>query len=904
MNGVLRKRLLRDLRSGAGRYLALVLLITMGIYLVVSIVGAAETIIIGTEERKSVNMLEDGQFTVFLPLTDKELSALTEDGTVIEEHFSLDLKTEKGQTLRLFRNRKTTDLIQLDCGRLAESSGEAVMEKRFSEENGYGIGDKFSAGGTEFTVVGIGTVPDYDCPVASLSDSAVQSSIFGLLFVCDEQYAMIRDASGQNAEEYVYSYRLGKNTTDDSLKDKLKDIELDYTQVDNRFFRESIDEVLDERKKAEDALDDLRDGTQELRDGMRELDDNSADLRKGADDLFSAYLAQAQGAIASAGSRTVLTEENYADELDKLIKLTGSKELAALKDGLDGISRFRSGINDYTDGVKEAYDGSDELYSGVRDMRSDMDELIDELFDVDVDMLTSFTKAGDNMRIDGAANDLVLNRVSGLIAGVIVLMLFAYVISVFVVHQIERESGVIGSLYALGVRKNELLRHYVTLPAVIALIGGALGLVLSLTPLGVKMQMADSYCYFSLPVFDVRMPGYLYVYALVLPPLISIIVNLLVINKKLSRTALSLMRSEQKAASYRQFRVKSGSFMRVFRIRQLVRESRSALTVVLGLFISLLVVCLGLNTYTLCTDLQKRNVEDTRFEYMYLYKYPEKEAPADGEAAFIHGLSTDETGYTMEVSVIGLDGRSSYFDAYPQKGKNKAVINSSIAERLGYREGDRITLADSSEDTDYTFTITGIADYSPRFVLFMDIDSMRELFGREEDYYNAVYSDHELDIDPGRLYSVTTRDDVVRGADVFIDQMWSLIIVLIVASSIILCIVMYLMMGVMIDRSAFGISLMKVFGFRSREIRSLYINGNFFVVAIGALICIPAAKGVIDLIYPTMIANVACCMDTSYSPKLLVMLYCAIMLIYTAVSNLLVFRINRITSAEVLKNRE
>lgn len=42
--------------------------------------------------------------------------------------------------------------------------------------------------------------------------------------------------------------------------------------------------------------------------------------------------------------------------------------------------------------------------------------------------------------------------------------LFAYVISVFVVHQINRESSVIGALYALGVTKGALIRRYITLP--------------------------------------------------------------------------------------------------------------------------------------------------------------------------------------------------------------------------------------------------------------------------------------------------------------------------------------------------------------------------------------------------------------------------------------------------------
>ncbi|MBP0974437.1 MAG: ABC transporter permease, partial [Oscillospiraceae bacterium] len=113
MNKVLRKRLLRDLRANFGRYLALFLLFVMGLYLVVSIVGSSEMIIQGTEHQKAKNMVEDGQFSVFLPLSDDDLSGLTMDGTTIEPMFSLDLKTDEHATLRLFANRNKIDLIQL-----------------------------------------------------------------------------------------------------------------------------------------------------------------------------------------------------------------------------------------------------------------------------------------------------------------------------------------------------------------------------------------------------------------------------------------------------------------------------------------------------------------------------------------------------------------------------------------------------------------------------------------------------------------------------------------------------------------------------------------------------------------------------------------------------------------------
>ena len=186
----------------------------------------------------------------------------------------------------------------------------------------------------------------------------------------------------------------------------------------------------------------------------------------------------------------------------------------------------------------------------------------------------------------------------------------------------------------------------------------------------------------------------------------------------------------------------------------------------------------------------------------------------------------------------------------------------------------------------------------------MDIDSMRELFCGDEDYFNAVYSDRELDIDEGRLYSVTSKKDIEKSSAVFIDMMRPLMLTLISAGTVILFVVMYLMMGVMIDRSAMGISLIKVFGYRPKEIRQLYLNSNLMVTAVGALAVIPLAKLIIDSIYPSFICNVACSMKLSYSWYIYLGIYALLLVIYLAARMLLVGKIKKITPAEILKNRE
>ena len=181
---------------------------------------------------------------------------------------------------------------------------------------------------------------------------------------------------------------------------------------------------------------------------------------------------------------------------------------------------------------------------------------------------------------------------------------------------------------------------------------------------------------------------------------------------------------------------------------------------------------------------------------------------------------------------------------------------------------------------------------------------MRDLFDQSETYYNVVLSNEKLDIPEGKLYSVITKDEIISSSSVYLTMMYPTIYMLTAVSIIIFCVVMYLMMGVMIDRSSFGISLLQIFGFRTNEIKQLYLNGNTFVIAIGGLISMFLAKAIINTIYPSMVANLASGINLTTPVFYYPAVFAGIMLIYFIVSRLLVGKIRKITPAEVLKNRD
>ena len=60
-----------------------------------------------------------------------------------------------------------------------------------------------------------------------------------------------------------------------------------------------------------------------------------------------------------------------------------------------------------------------------------------------------------------------------------------------------------------------------------------------------------------------------------------------------------------------------------------------------GMFIALLIMMLGLNCYVMCIHISEENRADTKYEYMYTYKYPEQQVPEGGEASFAKSLNKE-----------------------------------------------------------------------------------------------------------------------------------------------------------------------------------------------------------------------------------------------------------------------
>ena len=1004
MGWILFKRAVRDLKAGWARYLALSLLLIFSIFIVVSLMGAAVTVMDTTEVNDRESVREDGEFSVFVPLRNSEIKQITDKGVSVEKMFFADYSVGENKVLRVFKVRENINKISLIDGRLPEKDDEAVIERRYSDVNEVKTGDKITVGKKEFTVTGIGATPDYNTIVKKVSDSVSDSRAFGLLFVTSDAYEELYASNESlSSQEYYYAYLLNGKMTDDELKKMLEDIEFKVNDVDDFYFRdywkrmtgkkddllEAIDKLNDAAKELSDGAKELADGTKEYKDGMKEFKDAVPDLKKGikALDNGAAQLekgvkqyTKGVGKVASGtsslskGAKQLANgtkqldngAKAYGDGVDQYanyaggpavqladgykqiksgvsevnsgtnalsggaVKLyKGTRKLSdsgiILRNGMSslhkGTTELRKGANKLAEGVDKLYDGSKEISDGAKELADGAKEyadgmqefadetrdFVDEYFNIKTSNLMLFMNHSDNPRIDSAADDVQINYTASIIFGVLLVMLFAYVISVFIVHMIDQESSVIGALYSMGMKRRTLIASYVAVPVIVTFISGVIGTAIALyTPAGIPAQLADSLGYFSMPECRIIITPFIVIYGLVIPPVTALIVNVLVIRKRLSKTPLALLRNEQKVARGKELKIKGLRFISMFRLRQMLREMRTGFTVILGMFMSLLVALMALNTMVYCGKVKDYYVSQTKYEYMYNYKYPTEEVPEGGYEAVAEGFKKEIFGYTFDVTILGITKDNPFFDTgdLPDNDTD-LILSSAVAIKYKLKVGDEFTLKNENGDRMYAFRVAKIIDYSASLMCFMDIDRCRDMFGESDKYYNVVFSDHELDIPGGRLYSTVTRSEIERSAGIYVDMMGPMVTTMSVASAVIFVVVMYLMVKMMIDRSTFNISLVKIFGFKNREVRKMYLDGNFYIVAIGALIVIPLCKAIMDYIYPRyLVSNVGVGISPSYTPEMYVIIFAVIIGLYLVINAVLTGKLRKINPAIVLKNRE
>ncbi|MEA4992800.1 MAG: FtsX-like permease family protein [Oscillibacter sp.] len=452
----------------------------------------------------------------------------------------------------------------------------------------------------------------------------------------------------------------------------------------------------------------------------------------------------------------------------------------------------------------------------------------------------------------------VLSTVSAAVP-LVMLALTCVLLGMLMWRMIKSESVLIGTFYAQGYRKQELRRHYLMFPLLVSVIGAAVGSILGIFLTDVMFNfMATA---FPMPVHETIYNNWLIIFAVLLPIIVLCGVTWVIIGRILKTPPAILMKggeSKSKANFIeKNLRLDRLKFNRKFQIREQARSLSRSFFLLFGVVVATMLILYGFTMKSSVDYMLNEGVKEMyNLNYEYVFKSGKTgEPPAGTEqfgAAYVSLVNDDDVSFYITGVLPGTE-RIRLKDLSGQTLKpEQNTITAPMAQKLDVSVGDALTVFDTENGKEHSFIIEQVADTYAGDFLFMPLDRFNAEFGLPADAYIGIWSDEPMTFSRGEIQTTKSIDAIVAGFDSLINQMGPMIYGLISAAFIVGLIIIYIATGLVVDESRASISLMKVFGYRKKEINKLILNSNTVIVVLGYLLGVPALLGTVDIFYQSL----------------------------------------------------
>lgn len=716
-----------------------------------------------------------------------------------------------------------------------------------------------------------------------------------------------------------------------------------YSIEDARFTTafEATDEQLD---AAADATNDAgTGGTDIVRNWSFDADFNHAQGDDGRDRTLRVYqhrtkvdlAAYAEGRVPEAADEVAIDRvfaTNNGITISEEVELFGQRfTVCGIMTTSDNQALFQNNsdftVNTLTFGVAEVSEsgfaaleatGHQPAYTySVR--FADRDLTVAQRTDAEKDMMRALSTAGAtvddltdssaNQGIGYAADDVSGDSTMWSVLLYMIIVIMAFVFVVLTSGTIKEESAIIGTLLASGYRRQELVTHYLALPAAVGIAAAVVGNVAGYTLMSEPMRNLY-YGSYSLPPYYATWSWGVFAQTTVLPVATLVGITLLGLLRKMGHTPLEFLRHEtSKGGVKRGFALPERlSFIARFRMRVFLRNLGNFATLFVGIGFASMLLLFSLAILPTMTHYAENLHNNVVAEHMYTLKAPLEVDNAQAEKYAVYSLEYDrgEGSGTETITVYGVPEDSRYWDDLAV-GDGHVVFGNGLIDKFRFADGQTVSLYDKYEDETREIAYEGGAytwGTKSDMAVYMSLDDFNRFFGNDAGYFNGYASDQALDLDARYLTSDLTPESMDAIGEQFVGMMDDMIGMLVGLSVFIFLVFMYLLTKSVIDRSARAISYMKVFGYRDSEISRLYVRSITLTVAVSLVVCQPLIIGGLTLLFRAMLlaynGNIEIYVPMAAIAEVIAIGFAT----YLAVALLHIRRIKRVPLALALKVQE
>ncbi|MFD3157063.1 ABC transporter permease [Haloimpatiens sp. FM7330] len=489
------------------------------------------------------------------------------------------------------------------------------------------------------------------------------------------------------------------------------------------------------------------------------------------------------------------------------------------------------------------------------------------------------------------------------------LILTSILISVVMWRMVKKEFTVIGTLYALGYRKFEILKHYLLYPFTVSLVGSTVGTALGL--LTVKPMIKYMVTFFNVPLASINYSPKYIILSFLLPLLFLTISSALVVNIGLRYSPLELMRGGRNKNKVnfieRNLKLNRSSFNTKFRIRELLRNIPRSVFLLLGIVFATMFLLYGFAAKSSIDYLMKDTFENVyMYEYDYMFNSLQKGSPNQGEAYSLAPF-TKKDDEKLNIIIYGINENSKYISLKDKNGDKlsleKTIVTKPLSEKLNLKEGDVIKIKGKFDAKEHTVKIDKIADTYIGDNIYMPINKFNTKFNLPQESYIGLWSDKKLDLPQEIVLKENTKSDSKKAFDSVIEPFKYVVSGMAFLAFLIGLIVIYVVTSLVIEENKQTISLFKVLGYKKKEIYSLILNSSTIFVLIGYVLGIPLLMISLDAMFKSVTKDINFSFPIIIDKMYLFVGFIIILLTYELSKRLSRRKIRKISMSESLKSR-
>lgn len=521
----------------------------------------------------------------------------------------------------------------------------------------------------------------------------------------------------------------------------------------------------------------------------------------------------------------------------------------------------------------------------------------------------NYLSSDANNRIS-TARDLM--KEYGAILDMLVPVMFipiAFIVAVVLGRMVKREQKQIGTLVALGYRKWEMIRHYAIYAMIPGIVGSLVGILVSIIFLKpVSIFIATD---FETINFDAKLhPGALLI-SILMPTILYLLTAVWMVGKLLRNNTVLLLTGNAGGDKKKKSRFLANSrisFRYKFQFRSLLANKSRTIVVIGGMFIGGLLCAFGFVFLDSCDYTVEKGLDASgSFQYQYFLNTVETEEPGEGELMLTSRFEVP--GERGLFSLSGLSEEPEYLELATKSGDaieyGKYYMTSNAAALYGVEAGDEFTFMHIQTMKEVTVTIEDIVKDNTQCVLYTSIDNLAILLGLPEGSYNVILSDKALSIDPDKIYMENSKEMMKEQMETIVELIYGMIYMFILLGSLLCIVSVYLTVNMLVAENRANISMLKVLGYRKKEINHLVLNTNHILLPISFVLSILVCLKLNEVMFKAFIAEINVYLEPVISIKSLLICMVIVAASYFVSLAMLKHKVYRVDMIESLKdNRE